>query len=305
MSNKENRKPENNRAFRTVQINYDYGSDEDTEDASETAMINDEEAYSEIKDQIYRDKSADLKNQLKQLENNTHPVYIKGVKMLKEDYEERQFKNEIFYKVEVERINREHEIEQETAYNEFNQKEKELKENLIAYLEEKRKIIEAERDNEDITSDAIDVLQNPIRKLRRRANDLSPAPEPKKRKTFPSSQQLKLLLTEDELSEDLRKINEMSEEISSKMHDSNEELSSEFRNSSDIRVENGKLYYEKYWYHRGQQIYYEEDGCKNSAVVSTINPVEVWVRRTSDNEKYQIYVSDLIKGVITLKRRSA
>ncbi|GBN28409.1 hypothetical protein AVEN_88875-1 [Araneus ventricosus] len=58
-------------------------------------------------------------------------------------------------------------------------------------------------------------------------------------------------------------------------------------------------------YHRGQQIYYEEAGSKNSAVISTINPIEVWVKRTSDNVKYQIYVSELMKGAVTLKRRSA
>ncbi|GBN37445.1 Sin3 histone deacetylase corepressor complex component SDS3 [Araneus ventricosus] len=219
----------------------------DTEDASETARINDEEAYSEIKDQIYRDKSADLKNQLKQLENRTHPLYVKGVKLLKEEYVERQFKNEIFYAVEVERIKREHEIERETAYNEFDQKEKELKENLIADLEEKRKIIEAERDSMDVTTDTMDILQNPIRKLRRRAKDTSPAPEPKRRKTS-ISQQLKFQLTEDEINEDLRKINEVSAERSSKVNDNSEESSSEISNSSDIRVENGKLYYEKYWY---------------------------------------------------------
>ncbi|KAF8792759.1 sin3 histone deacetylase corepressor complex component SDS3-like [Argiope bruennichi] len=317
MSNKENRQPENGHVTYTSDrySSCSYGSDEDTEDASETAFHNDEdddddddeeEEYIDIKERMYHVKLSEYKSQLKQLEDHNHPAYVNGLKALREKYMDRQFKNVVFLAFEMERIKREHELEKQAALDEFNEKQKELKENLIADLEEKKKIYEAERDNMDITSDITD-NHLPIRKLRRRGNDPSPAPETKRRKISSNSQQIKFQLTEDEINEDLKQIKEGLAKTPSQAPDNGEELSNENGNLLDIRVENGKLYYEKYWYHRGQQIYYDGKhiGSKISAVISAINPTEIWVKRSSDNGKYQIYISELLKGVVTLKRRSA
>ncbi|GBM16315.1 Sin3 histone deacetylase corepressor complex component SDS3 [Araneus ventricosus] len=95
---------------------------------------------------------------------------------------------------------------------------------------------------------------------------------------------------------------------SSKRHDSCEGSSSDQRGTSiEVKVEDGKLYYDKKWYHRGQQIYYEgkEVGTKNSGLICTISSSEIWIKRTSDSNKIRIYITQLQKGKITIRRRSA
>lgn len=50
-----------------------------------------------------------------------------------------------------ERVEREYYLEREAAQKEFEEKKIELKENLISDLEEKKRIIEAERNNMELT----------------------------------------------------------------------------------------------------------------------------------------------------------
>ncbi|GLH01146.1 Sin3 histone deacetylase corepressor complex component SDS3 [Gryllus bimaculatus] len=63
-------------------------SDEDTEEASETDMGKSEE-YTEIKEQMYQDKLANLKKQLQQLKDGSHPEYNRKLKKLDIQYKER------------------------------------------------------------------------------------------------------------------------------------------------------------------------------------------------------------------------
>ncbi|XP_055927133.1 sin3 histone deacetylase corepressor complex component SDS3-like isoform X3 [Argiope bruennichi] len=279
-------------------------SDEDTEDASETDMVKQEEEYTEIKEQMYQDKLANLKKQLKQLEEGVHPDYLKRLKKLEQNYQTRQLLNQVFERVEIERVERDHILEKEAAHKEYEEKKIELRETLISDLEEKKRMIEAERSSMELTSDSMEVKPVTTRKLRRRPNDPLPVPE-KRRKTLPT---LNFLLDDNEIMEDLRLMNRNKSSPSGKRHDSCEGSPSDQRATSiEVKVEDGKLYYDKKWYHRGQQIYYEgkEIGTKNSGLICTINPTEVWIKRTSDGNKIRIYISQLQKGKITIRRRSA
>ncbi|KAK6306025.1 hypothetical protein J4Q44_G00229500 [Coregonus suidteri] len=88
----------------------------DTEDASETDLAkHDEDDYVEIKEQMYQDKLASL-SPTEQVERN----YIK---------------------------------EKKAAVKEFDDKKVELKENLIAELEEKKKMIENEKLTMELTGE--------------------------------------------------------------------------------------------------------------------------------------------------------
>ncbi|CAG5925413.1 unnamed protein product [Menidia menidia] len=128
-------------------------SEEDTEDASETDLAkHDEDDYVEIKEQMYQDKLASLKRQLQQLqEEQVERNYIK---------------------------------EKKAAVKEFDDKKVELKENLIAELEEKKKMIENEKLTMELTGDSMEVKPIMTRKLRRRPNDPVPIPD-KRRKPAP------------------------------------------------------------------------------------------------------------------------
>lgn len=212
-----------NSDFEVQNEKNDHESDEDTEDASETDMVKQEEEYTEIKEQMYQDKLANLKKQLKQLQDGIHPDYMKRLKKLEQNYQSRQLLNEVFERIEEERVEREYYLEREAAQKDFDEKKVELRENLISDLEEKKRIIESERNTMELTGDksslqlsnlaiirrliledSMEVKPVTTRKLRRRPNDPLPMPE-KRRKTMPT--QLNFFLDDNEILDDLRIIN--------------------------------------------------------------------------------------------------
>ena len=106
--------------------------------------------------------------------------------------------------IQTERAEKEFISEQRAALRDFEERKVELKETLIADLEEKKKIAEAERLNQELNSDSVEHKPTITRKLRRRPNDPTPAPEKRKRG---SPAQLNCLLEENLIIEDLRAIN--------------------------------------------------------------------------------------------------
>lgn len=182
---------------------HDRESDEDTEDASETDNMKNESEYMEIKEQIYQEKLLLLKDQLNQLNEGTHAEFVKKLKTYEFQYEERMFLNDAYLEVEKERIEQEYINEQEAAKRDFEERKVNLKESLIADLEEKRKMIENERISLEFNSDTYEPKPATTRKLRRRPNDPTPAPEKRKRG---SPAQLNQLLEECDILDDLKKI---------------------------------------------------------------------------------------------------
>ncbi|KAF6716138.1 Sin3 histone deacetylase corepressor complex component SDS3 [Oryzias melastigma] len=182
-------------------------SEEDTEDASETDLAkHDEDDYVEIKEQMYQDKLASLKRQLQQLQEGTLQEYQKRMKKLDQQYKERLRNADLFLQLESEQVERNYIKEKKAAVKEFDDKKVELKENLIAELEEKKKMIENEKLTMELTGDSMEVKPIMTRKLRRRPNDPVPIPD-KRRKPAPA--QLNYLLTEEQIMEDLRTLNKL------------------------------------------------------------------------------------------------
>ena len=73
----------------------------------------------------------------------------------------------------------------------------------------------------------------------------------------------------------------------------------------DSRIEEGKLFYEKRWFRRGQSVQVEgTKGERFPAMISAIGGDAIWVRKLNDNTKLRIYLSQLNKGKYTLKRRA-
>ncbi|XP_014642560.1 PREDICTED: sin3 histone deacetylase corepressor complex component SDS3 isoform X2 [Ceratotherium simum simum] len=259
-------------------------SDEDTEDASETDLAkHDEEDYVEMKEQMYQDKLASLKRQLQQLQE------------------------ELFLQLETEQVERNYIKEKKAAVKEFEDKKVELKENLIAELEEKKKMIENEKLTMELTGDSMEVKPIMTRKLRRRPNDPVPIPD-KRRKPAPA--QLNYLLTDEQIMEDLRTLNKLKSPKRPASPSSPEHLPATPAESPaqrfEARIEDGKLYYDKRWYHKSQAIYLEsKDNQKLSCVISSVGANEIWVRKTSDSTKMRIYLGQLQRGLFVIRRRSA
>ncbi|NXU61348.1 SDS3 deacetylase, partial [Horornis vulcanius] len=182
--------------------------------------------------------------------------------------------------------------EKKAAAKEFEDKKIELKENLIAELEEKKKMIENEKLTMELTGDSMEVKPIMTRKLRRRPNDPVPIPD-KRRKPAPdilswSHWGLNYLLTDEQIMEDLRTLNKMGtcwsltrvSLLSSASPSSPEHLPATPAESPaqrfEARIEDGKLYYDKRWYHKSQAIYLEsKENTKISCVISSVGANEV------------------------------
>ncbi|CAH0722018.1 unnamed protein product, partial [Brenthis ino] len=244
-------------------------SDEDTEEASETDIPHNDEPL-EIKEQMYQDKLANLKKQLQQLEDNIHPEFVRRVKRLEHQLQERLRLNRIYKDHMYDVVEREYVAEKKAAAKEFEEKKIELRENLLNDFEEKRKLIESERHSMELNGDSVEVKPPMKRILRRRANEPAPAPE-KRRK--PLTTTLTFQLDERDIDADLRAISRSSppprhhnpshNSTQPRKHLNSNSCESPVREAgagagdADTRVEDGKLLYERRWFHRGQSVYVE------------------------------------------------
>ncbi|KTG38411.1 hypothetical protein cypCar_00042172 [Cyprinus carpio] len=276
-------------------------SEEDTEDASETDLAkHDEDDYVEIKEQMYQDKLASLKRQLQQLQEGTLQEYQKRMKKLDQQYKERLRSADLFLQLETEQVERNYIKEKKAAVKEFDDKKVELKENLIAELEEKKKMIENEKLTMELTGDSMEMKPIMTRKLRRRPNDPVPIPD-KRRKPPPDILNIALKSPKrpgtDVLS--FRVSPSSPEHLPSTPVDTPSQR-------YEARIEEGKLYYDKRWYHKSQAIYLEsKENTKISCVISSVGTNEIWVRKTSDSTKMRIYLGQLQRGAFIIRRRSA
>uniref|UniRef100_A0A8C9Q0N2 SDS3 homolog, SIN3A corepressor complex component n=1 Tax=Spermophilus dauricus TaxID=99837 RepID=A0A8C9Q0N2_SPEDA len=157
-------------------------------------------------------------------------------------------------------------------------------------------------------TDSMEVKPIMTRKLRRRPNDPVPIPD-KRRKPAPDIHLLQVSIT----SFSLKTINSLidpSDRVYVASPSSPEHLPATPAESPaqrfEARIEDGKLYYDKRWYHKSQAIYLEsKDNQKLSCVISSVGANEIWVRKTSDSTKMRIYLGQLQRGLFVIRRRSA
>ncbi|XP_037295474.1 sin3 histone deacetylase corepressor complex component SDS3 isoform X2 [Manduca sexta] len=286
-------------------------SDEDTEEASETDIPNNDEPL-EVKEQMYQDKLASLKKQLQQLEDGIHPEYLKRVKRLEHQLHERLRLNKIYKDHMYEVVDREYVAEKKAAAKEFEEKKVELQENLLSDFEDKRKMIESERHSMELNGDSTEVKPMMKRILRRRANEPAPAPE-KRRK--PLATALTFMLDDRDIDADLRAIARAEPPRAPPPPPPRKRLSSnncespvrENSDTTDTRVEDGKLLYDRRWYHRGQSVYVSSTGRELGrfpAHIHAITDEAIWVKKTN-LERIRIYISQLARGKVTIKRRAS
>ena len=171
-------------------------------ESDESNDISDAE-FTEMKEQMYQDKLANLKCQLTRLNDESLPEYQKKLQRLDKIHEERLRFNEIIKDLEVEMVEKEFILEKKSALRELEDQKICLKDQLIAELEEKKKLIEAERHNMELTGDSIEMKPIAIRKLRRHVNEPSGTGSAKRRKPMQLSS-LTYLLEDSEVIDDLK-----------------------------------------------------------------------------------------------------
>ena len=116
------------------------------------------------------------------------------------------------------------------------------------------------------------------------------------------------LLEDSDIIEDLKIINKNK---AFSMHKQSAQSSNSSNGGSspsyyrDTRIEEGKLFYEKRWFRRGQSVQVEsKNGEKFPAMISAIGNEAIWVRRNGESSKMRIYLTQLTKGKFILKRRA-
>ncbi|KFV77388.1 Sin3 histone deacetylase corepressor complex component SDS3, partial [Dryobates pubescens] len=290
----------------------------DTEDASETDLAkHEEEDFVEMKEQMYQDKLASLKRQLQQLQEGTLQEYQKRMKKLDQQYKER-IRNAGRLKCLSKMLTSSFRgLAFQLGCWELSPKKK------SNFLYERGKVIFCVPSFQlHCFADSMEVKPIMTRKLRRRPNDPVPIPD-KRRKPAPDIlserhwRALNYLLTDEQIMEDLRTLNKvvdfkesLSLSLSSASPSSPEHLPATPAESPaqrfEARIEDGKLYYDKRWYHKSQAIYLEsKENTKISCVISSVGANEIWVRKTSDSTKMRIYLGQLQRGVFVIRRRSA
>ncbi|XP_053950243.1 sin3 histone deacetylase corepressor complex component SDS3 isoform X2 [Anastrepha obliqua] len=299
-----------------------YDSEEDTDDASETEFRNHSRCSNatnttnggsnhELKEQVYQHKLAILNKQREELRYLTHPDYIKRVKKLEYQCKERVRLNDIYREYLKECVEKDYQSERRAGQKEYEEKKIDLKENILADLEERKKLIENERYNLELTNDSTEIKPTITRKLRRRPNE--PVPVVEKRRKPTTGQLLVYLLDEKEIEIDVKTILRATQQngiggspFSSLQHGGMlaETTNSNVSPSVETRIEDGKLLYQRRWFHRGQQVYVEgKDLVKFAATITAIGNEVVWVKKTNDS-KVKISMSHLAKGKVTIKRRA-
>ncbi|NXE72066.1 SDS3 deacetylase, partial [Cochlearius cochlearius] len=301
----------------------------DTEDASETDLAkHEEEDFVEMKEQMYQDKLASLKRQLQQLQEGTLQEYQKRMKKLDQQYKER-IRNAGNTKENL------YSLSAVPAWM------LEAITKISNFLSERGKIIFLlpcvesccflllslwSYQLSNFITDSMEVKPIMTRKLRRRPNDPVPIPD-KRRKPAPdillricsflcllfllnrtlliAILQLDVLLC----GRNMLVLNTVSL-LFSASPSSPEHLPATPAESPaqrfEARIEDGKLYYDKRWYHKSQAIYLEsKENTKISCVISSVGANEIWVRKTSDSTKMRIYLGQLQRGVFVIRRRSA
>ena len=286
-------------------------TDEDTDDASETEEVKKEGPHVELKEQMFQTQLENLKVLLQQLKDMTHPDYLKRKKKLQHLFTEQLQENEQLYADELRDIDKEYENENRAALKEFEDKKIELKESLMAELEEKKKHIESDKFTLELVGgyfqDPLDIKPASTRKLRRRPNDPLPMPDPKRRKATPDVLSvLNFALDEEEVNDDLNLLLKVSgKPIPKKTSTVTTQNVSNHETLYDARIDDGKLYYEKKLFSRNLPIYFESKELgKVSAVISAVGPAEIWARKTTDNQKIRISVAHLQKGKFIIRKRN-
>jgi Sin3 histone deacetylase corepressor complex component SDS3 len=335
-----------------VGIGVEYASSDDQIEASSNGALFEfqtmqgmrgnqyRQEYTEIKEQMYQDKLAHLKNQLKQLNDATLPEYSKRLRRIEGTYRERMRISTVIRDLEEDMVEQDFINEKRSAVREFEEQKVFLRDQLISELEDKQRLIEAERHNMELTGDLNGDLK-PIstRKLRRRPNEGgygSTGYSDKRNGTGGGRggkqpcnvSNLNYLLQEQEVNEDLKIINKNRayssisksvQRLGSTGHTisggdgvgSSGYISTENSRSrmntypKDCRIEEGKLFYEKRWYRRGQSIQLESSKSeKFPAMISAIGSESIMVRKLNDSGKLKIYLKELTKGKYIIKRRA-
>ncbi|KAF6203627.1 hypothetical protein GE061_001959 [Apolygus lucorum] len=292
-------------------MDYDIDSSEDTQEASEVEQrpVSPPPKKENRHHRSSRDlKMDELRQELQDLMSGRHPEYLSRCRQLELDLERRHQLNSLYRDHAIELAEKEYVEEKKAAQVDYDDKSELLKTNLIQFLEDKRRIIESDyQTTMELNVGDISETKLPTRNLRRRALDSTPAQEKRRGKISTAPCQIQHQLDEKDIDDDLRAIARARRTASLGVNGI--QTLGPFPpsvNPSDIKIEDGKLLYEKKWFHRGQTVFVEgRHMAKFPAVICNIGTESIHVKRVADSTKVRVSLNNLMKGSITIKRRAS
>jgi hypothetical protein len=170
-----------------------------------------EKEFAELKDRLYQEKMAGLTKESQQLTEGTHPEYIDQMNQIEKTKNEKLHISKTWRDLLIKTVENTYKTECEAIENELAAEKESLNQRLMATLQEKKKKLEEEKNNMDISFDfnsSISYQQylqqnkyQSTRKLRSKKGELDL--KTLKRQRLTTGPQIVHTLTEPEIVEDI------------------------------------------------------------------------------------------------------
>uniref|UniRef100_A0A8C9V3M6 BRMS1 like transcriptional repressor a n=2 Tax=Scleropages formosus TaxID=113540 RepID=A0A8C9V3M6_SCLFO len=257
-------------------------------------MVNLEKQFTDLKDQLYKERLAQVDAKLQEVAAGKASEYLEPVASLQENMQIRVKVAGIYKELCLESVKKKYECELQAALQHWESEKLLLFDAVQSELEEKIRRLEEDRHNIDITSE----LWNDELLSRKNKRD-SFSPEKQKKPVVVSGPFIVYMLKDLDILEDWTTIRKAVASLGP--HGGKTDASFKSDSRHRVRSENGKLFYDGSWYSRGQAICINKKyEYPTSAIITTINHEEVWFKRL-DGSKSKLYISQLQKGKCTIK----
>lgn len=256
-----------------------------------------QQEFADLKDRLYQERVAALDEEIEQLNNGIHQGYLDRVRMLEEQTQDKIRVAELYHKFELDNIEVTYTYEIALADAELAGRKRAVYTRLMEGLQSRKKKLMQVRDH----TDQIEAEITDTRMMRQSAKQVSKQRRPSEQKTE-KRRKVQLVewpfiiyqLRDAEIQEDLAAMKRSSKNVRRPQQKVGER-------DYDVYFDDGKLFYEKRWYERGDQIWVEnKDQVHYFGGITAINSGEVWIRR-SDGGKTKLYISQLRLGKYTIR----
>ncbi|CAH3140710.1 unnamed protein product [Porites lobata] len=273
-----------------------------------------ERQFSDLKEQLYRERISQVEKKLNEslINNSCHNLslitecameYTGPVNELKEMCEIRIEVAGILRDCRLGNVKHKYDADEQAAIQHFESEKLALMESMKQELEEKIRKLEEDKQNMDISAD-IWLESQSLNKKHRKSSDGSMISD-KRRKPVTvtdilfNSPYIVYMLREMDILEDWAAIRKAKGALARRRQNSGCQLEN---SPFSARYEDGKLYYEGEWFHKGDHILIESrNDTHSSAFVTGINTGEVWVRK-GDGSKTKLYIGQLQKGKYKIRK---
>ncbi|XP_065069143.1 breast cancer metastasis-suppressor 1-like protein-A [Rhopilema esculentum] len=256
-----------------------------------------EKQFSDLKEQLYKEKVNQVENQLIEVQTNTASEYVIPLKELEDSS---RIRSEVAgHLKEYRLISLDHKFKAEVQAldQHFQNEKRNLLENMKAELEERLRKVEEDRHTVEMYSDIW--LDDSIYARKRKKGMEMFIPEKRKRPVTVSGPYIVYMLREMDILEDWAAIRKAKSELARR------KTEEEKHPLIQAKYEDGKFYYEGQWFHKGDKVILDNRvDSPVKATIATINTGEVWVRKR-DGIKCKLYIAQFQKGKYLMQRQTS